>query len=74
MFRLVCVRSVYTEAESIYGVIILVKRTDGRFLRNPKEHVDYEALKKIELRLDLINPFGGGGGGSLFGLKSNFGW
>ena len=61
MFRLVCVRSVYTEAESIYGVIILVKRTDGRFLRNPKEHVDYEALKKIGLRLDLINPFGGGG-------------
>ena len=72
MFRLVCVRSVYTEAESIYGVIILVKRTDGRFLRNPKEQVDYEALKKIGLRLDLINPFGGGG--SLFSLKSNFGW
>ena len=60
MFRLVCVRSVNTEAESIYGVIILVKRTDGRFLRNPKEQVDYEALKKIGLRLDLINPFGGG--------------
>ena len=71
MFRLVCVRSVYTEAESIYGVIILVKRTDGRFLRNPKEHVDYEALKKIELRLDLINPISEGGFSS---LKSNFGW
>lgn len=53
MLRFVCVRSVYTEAESIYGEIILVKRTDGRFLRKVQQkRVDYEALKKLDL--DLI--------------------
>ena len=71
MLRLVCVRSVYTEAESICGVIILVKRTDGRFLRKfQQKRVDDEAFKKTELRFDLINPISEGGFSS---LKSNFG-